>query len=196
MSTIRVAQTIRNVTVLGPYLRFGLWVQGCVRNCAGCVSPDARSLSGGYERDVGELAEEILLIPEIEGITISGGEPFLQSQALYELLQDIKRKRDLGVIVYTGYSFSEISKDPLVELCDALIDGEYVKEMDDGLSLRGSKNQKLIFLTDRYRDELHIGEFGRRTELLNTLEGGVSMVGVPSKHSRKFAEFLKDFLEE
>lgn len=196
MSMIRIAQTIRNVTVLGPYSRFGLWVQGCERNCPGCISPDTHSLFGGYEKDVGELAEEILLVPEIEGITISGGEPFLQSKALRELLHEIKRKRDFGVIVYTGYSFSEISNDPLVELCDALIDGEYAKDLDDGLSLRGSKNQRLIFVTDRYRDTLWIGEFGRRTEILNTLEGGISMVGVPSWHSKKSAGFFKNFLEE
>lgn len=60
MSTIRIAQTVRNVAVLGPYSRFGLWVQGCRRNCPGCVSPDTHSLSGGYEKEVGELAEEDL----------------------------------------------------------------------------------------------------------------------------------------
>lgn len=193
MSVLQIFQTAKRVTTLGPYIRYGLWVQGCQKACPGCVSPESRPLSGGYGKDVAELAEEILSTAEIEGITISGGEPFLQARALCELLQRIKAERDLGVIVYTGYSFSEIRCNPLVELCDALIDGEYTEELDDGLSLRGSKNQKLIFVTDRYRDVLRIGEWGRRTELLPTQEGGTSMVGVPSRHSREFAVFLKEF---
>lgn len=191
---LRIFQTVDKVTTPGPYTRFGLWVQGCARNCPGCVSPEAQTFDGGYAKSVRELAEEILCIPDIEGITISGGEPFLQEAALCRLLAYVKERRDFGVILYTGYTFAEISSYALTRLCDSVIDGAYIRELDDGMSLRGSSNQRLVFVTDRYQDSLHIGEFGRKMELLETGAGGLSMVGVPSAHSIRFSEDLKKFL--
>lgn len=191
---LRIFQTVDKVTTLGPYTRFGLWVQGCARGCPGCVSPEAQPLDGGYLKSVKELAKEILCVSDIEGITISGGEPFLQEAALCRLLAYVKERRDFGVILYTGYRFEEISSHALTKFCDAVIDGEYIRELDDGLSLRGSSNQRLIFVTERYQGNLYIGEFGRKIELLETGSKGVSMVGVPSLHSIHFSEYLKDFL--
>ena len=150
------------VRALGPGVRYALWVQGCPRRCPGCVAPEAQALDGGTELETGALAWEILL-SGAEGLTISGGEPFLQAEALAELIRTVRRKRDLGVIVYTGYVYEELLADPaaraLLEETDLLIDGPYVKELDDGKSLRGSSNQRVIPLTERYREELSL--YGR-----------------------------------
>lgn len=150
------------VHTLGPGVRYALWVQGCPRRCPGCVAPEAQALDGGTELETGALAWEILL-SGAEGLTISGGEPFLQAEALAELIRTVRRKRDLGVIVYTGYRYEELLADPaaraLLEETDLLIDGPYVKELDDGKSLRGSSNQRVIPLTERYRGELSL--YGR-----------------------------------
>lgn len=150
------------VRTLGPGVRYALWVQGCPRRCPGCVAPEAQALDGGTELETGALAWEILL-SGAEGLTISGGEPFLQAEALAELIRTVRRKRDLGVIVYTGYRYEELLADPaaraLLEETDLLIDGPYVKELDDGKSLRGSSNQRVIPLTERYREELSL--YGR-----------------------------------
>lgn len=150
------------VHTLGPGVRYALWVQGCPRRCPGCVAPEAQALDGGTELETGALAWEILL-SGAEGLTISGGEPFLQAEALAELIRTVRRKRDLGVIVYTGYVYEELLADPaaraLLEETDLLIDGPYVKELDDGKSLRGSSNQRVIPLTERYRGELSL--YGR-----------------------------------
>lgn len=150
------------VRTLGPGVRYALWVQGCPRRCPGCVAPEAQALDGGTELETGALAWEILL-SGAEGLTISGGEPFLQAEALAELIRTVRRKRDLGVIVYTGYVYEELLADPaaraLLEETDLLIDGPYVKELDDGKSLRGSSNQRVLTLTERYREELSL--YGR-----------------------------------
>lgn len=150
------------VRTLGPGVRYALWVQGCPRRCPGCVAPEAQALDGGTALETGALAWEILL-SGAEGLTISGGEPFLQAEALAELIRTVRRKRDLGVIVYTGYRYEELLADPaaraLLEETDLLIDGPYVKELDDGKSLRGSSNQRVIPLTERYRGELSL--YGR-----------------------------------
>ena len=150
------------VCTLGPGVRYALWVQGCPRRCPGCVAPEAQALDGGTALETGALAWEILL-SGAEGLTISGGEPFLQAEALAELIRTVRRKRDLGVIVYTGYRYEELLADPaaraLLEETDLLIDGPYVKKLDDGKSLRGSSNQRVIPLTERYRGELSL--YGR-----------------------------------
>lgn len=190
---LRVYQTVRRIRTLGPYDRFGLWLQGCERNCPGCISPEAGRMDGGYLADEDTLAGEILSVPDIEGITVSGGEPFLQAEALEKLLCRVRREKDLGVILYTGYTYEEVAGHPLLRQCDALIDGPYIKEADDGRSMRGSSNQRLIHLSERYRGKIEYGEWGRKTQMAETDRNEVVMVGVPSGHSADFARYLRDF---
>ncbi|MCL2378744.1 MAG: radical SAM protein [Defluviitaleaceae bacterium] len=170
---------------LGPYNRYAIWVQGCQKVCPGCISPDSRPLQGGYEADVTALAGDIAGTPGIEGMTISGGEPFLQWAALSELITLVKGKRDLGVIVYTGMMYDEIMENKLAKACDLIIDGEYREGLDDGLSLRGSSNQKLHLITQRYAGVTSMyGAKGRKIEF--HIKGDrTTMVGIPNKDTIK-----------
>lgn len=172
---------------LGPDVRYALWTQGCARRCHGCLSPDSRDPDKGEWEEVSVIAEEILQQKGIEGITISGGEPFLQAQALCELVTMVRKERDLGVIVYTGYTFGELQhmenayvRELLCQI-DLLVDGEYIEELNDGKSLRGSANQKIILLSKRYagQDGLY-GADGREIELYFQNDR-MRMVGIPSK---------------
>ena len=154
-----------HVSVLGPGDRFAVWVQGCNRNCPGCLASSSHAAGAGFRMAPAALALEILL-SGAEGITISGGEPFLQADALAETVNRVRREKDLGVIVYTGYLYEELASVPgaerLLAVTDLLIDGPYVRELDDGLSLRGSCNQRIIPLTERYRDALCLYGTGPR----------------------------------
>lgn len=174
--------TVSNTKTLGPYSRFAIWVQGCLKQCPGCISKDSQPLDGGYEADTTELAETIINTPEIEGITISGGEPFLQSEALVDLVNKVKSKKDKGIIIYTGNSFEEVKDDQLTKLCDIIIDGTYIEELNDGLSLRGSSNQNICLITERYVKEVPqlYGVQGRKIEL-HCKEGKTTMVGIPDR---------------
>lgn len=78
------------VRVLGPGVRYALWVQGCPRRCPGCVAENAWDPDGGERIPVDALAVEIVL-SGAEGLTVSGGEPFLQAEALAELLEKVKK---------------------------------------------------------------------------------------------------------
>ena len=196
MSKLRLSQTAFPVHTLGPFQRFGIWVQGCDKHCPGCVSPETQSMSGGYEADISTLASIILEQQDIEGLTISGGEPFLQSEALHELIQLLRNEKDLGVIMYTGYQLSDIVDSLLMQDVDVLIDGEYHEELNDGLSLRGSSNQQIHFLTERYKETLFLTASFRKTELLHTLEGGLSLVGIPGKRDFELMRKLIHFWEE
>jgi anaerobic ribonucleoside-triphosphate reductase activating protein len=173
---------------LGPNLRYGLWVQGCHKRCKGCMSQSSLSFAGGEPVSIDFLAADIMNIPNIEGITISGGEPFEQAKALAELVIAIRKHRDIGVIVYTGYLYHELeSKDNCIEFLkqiDLLIDGPYVASLDDGKSLRGSSNQKVIDISGRYSQylETHYGVSGRNSEIRFYNEE-IMIVGIAGKKS-------------
>ena len=172
--------TVPSTKALGPYDRYAIWVQGCLRKCHGCISEESWDLNGGYIVDTEELVNDIMQTSGIEGITISGGEPFLQSEALVELIRKVKDKCDYGVILYTGHKYEEIKSDVLAELCDIIIDGEYIEELNDDLSLRGSSNQNIFYITNRYSDitvNLY-GEKGRKIEL-HFYNNQSVMVGIP-----------------
>lgn len=177
---------------LGPGLRYALWVQGCPLNCEGCLVPDSHSNAEGDLISVHQLALDILAEPEIEGITLSGGEPFGQARALSQLISLVRAKRDLGVITYTGYTQAQLLRKiqsvphgawaALYHQIDLLIDGRFVASMNDGGALRGSANQSVIPLTDRYLESLETyGSIsaGRSVEV-SWRHDELTLVGVPS----------------
>ena len=143
------------VHVLGPGTRYVLWTQGCQKNCPGCIAGGTHAVGDGKSISARALAWEIAL-SGAEGLTISGGEPFLQAPALAKLIRLVHKQRDMGVIVYTGYRYEDLPALPgggeLLEQTDLLIDGEYIQSLDDHQGLRGSSNQRVIPLTDRYQD--------------------------------------------
>jgi len=152
------------------------------------MTPDSQSLDGGESIPIESMTELILNTPKIEGITISGGEPFLQSKALNALLNLIKSKRDFGVIVYTGYTLEQIqaknSSDDmsLLNNIDILIDGLYEESLNDGLSLRGSSNQNLHQFTQRYIDvfESYYNQSVREIEI-HMQSDTAMLVGIPQR---------------
>ena len=175
--------------VLGPYKRFIIWTQGCNQQCKGCIAKDSWTLKGGKLIEIDTLVQQILQQDAIEGITISGGEPFLQQEALCDMINKVRKYKDVGVIIYTGMKYSKIKSTPLASLADIIIDGEYVEELNDNKSLRGSSNQKVICLTDRYKDIIseYYGVTGRKIELIIS-DGVTQMIGIPSKEFEKMIE--------
>lgn len=155
---------------LGPGNRYAIWTQGCLRRCKGCASPEHQPLDGGYLVDTNDLADQICACRSINGITISGGEPFLQSKVLVVLLEKVIEMRpELTVIVFTGNKLEELT-DPdskaFLDKIDLLIDGEYIPELNDGKGLRGSCNQRFLFLTERLANHRHEFEnVERKTEI-------------------------------
>ena len=182
---ILISHTEKNTDLLGPYRRFVIWVHGCCFDCEGCLAESTKN--GAYtETDIKELAQEILS-SETEGITISGGEPFLQAKALFELVSLLKSIKDIGVIIYSGFTLEELQENEenrdLLTVTDILIDGRYIKELDDGKAYIGSSNQHLYYLSDRYKDigQEYYSADKRRAEIKFTLDKAV-LIGVPSKN--------------
>lgn len=194
-TVIKVSHIEENTNLLGPYNRFVIWVHGCCFDCDGCLAENTKK--GSFEEiDVLELANRIIDSP-CEGITISGGEPFLQPAALSKLLHIAKTEKDLGVIIYSGFTLDEINDDPdkrpLLGMTDILIDGRYEKSLDDGRAYVGSSNQKIHYLTERYTDVGidYYSERKRRAEIKITPTQAI-LIGVPSKSVLSIWRDIKD----
>ena len=185
--TLRVHMTERSVSELGFGRRFVIWCQGCCKGCPGCVAQEAQPLDGGREVETAALAWEIILALRsgyCKGLTISGGEPTLQCGALCDLLDRVSAKTDTGVVLYSGYTYEELKKRPdaaaLLSRCDVLIDGEYISAKDDGMALRGSSNQRVFLLTERYRDSLDTYQGKRRPDARSVPYGcETHYIGIP-----------------
>ncbi len=152
MSIIRIAGIVKESIVDGPGIRYTVFVQGCPHHCEGCHNPDTHDFSGGDDRESDGLVEEIRSNPLLAGVTLSGGEPFCQAEALCDLAEAVKTMKK-NVIAYSGYTFEELlelsNENPfilrLLQACDLLIDGRYIQEKRDlTLRFRGSSNQRVL----------------------------------------------------
>lgn len=139
----------------GPGWRTVLWLQGCTLNCPGCFNPETHSTAAGEVIPVSLLSQKVIADQEsVEGITISGGEPLQQLPALIAFLVDIRKKTNLSLLLFSGYTLQEIHKMPkagfLISLVDVLITGRYISSQRLARGLIGSENKTAHFLSDRY----------------------------------------------
>lgn len=153
---IKIGKFLISTDVNGPGRRFVIWFQGCPIRCKGCFNPEFWDETGGILMDDSEMIARIDASQKIEGVTFTGGEPLAQAKRLLPFAQSIKSK-GLTIVCYTGYSFQDIlngnipyAKD-LLRWIDILIDGPYIEEEKATIPWRGSRNQKVHFLTDRYK---------------------------------------------
>ena len=183
---------------LGPGRRFVIWVQGCLFDCPECYSPEWRSVKEKRLVPLPALVEHILRTPNLEGLTLSGGEPMLQAAALTKLITAIRKKRPLSLICYTGFTLKQLrhqgcpNRTALLDQIDVLIDGRYAPSLNDNQGLRGSTNQAIHFLTGIYADRKAEFISGRRAIQIHVDEEGLLAVGVPPQG---FAKDLKRILK-
>src|SRR3954468_8713908 len=149
------------VTSLGPGRRVGLWTQGCGLACDGCISRDTWAADPARAVDVEQLATWIASIPAgaVDGVTISGGEPFDQPEALAALLAALREwsaasGRQLDLLCYSGYGLRRLQRlhGQVLEQLDGVISGPFVAARPTRLVWRGSANQELVPLTQLGRE--------------------------------------------
>lgn len=147
---LRVAGIEPESIVDGPGFRFAVFVQGCPHKCPGCHNPQTHPFEGGTVMAVEDIFVQFKRNPLLKGVTLSGGEPFCQAEALAKLA-GLVHGAGKDVVVYTGYTYEELaaSGDPAVQALlgetDLLIDGPFIEEQKNlELRFRGSANQRLI----------------------------------------------------
>lgn len=147
---IRIAGIANDSIVDGPGLRLAVFTQGCPHGCPGCHNPHTHDPLGGRQVDIGSIVAMIDKNPLLDGLTLTGGEPFEQPAACAALAASAKARR-LSVWAYTGYTYDELAQrrdpdtDALLALVDVLVDGRYVQAQRSlDIAFRGSCNQRLI----------------------------------------------------
>jgi anaerobic ribonucleoside-triphosphate reductase activating protein len=187
-STLSVAQIVPCTEAEGPGRRFAIWFQGCPLRCPGCCNPEMLPFDGGQPMRLNEVVQAVRTALEqqgIEGITLLGGEPLAHAAAAAPLAREV-RLLGLSVMVFSGYTLAEARKlaDPavaeLLAKTDILVDGPYVRELPD-TSRRwiGSTNQKIHFLTDRYRADDPVWQRSNTLEI-RLRNGEVTVNGFPA----------------
>lgn len=176
---LNLARTLPRSAVNGPGERFVVWAQGCSLRCVGCWNPDTWASAPREVVSPEALAARILATPGIEGVTLTGGEPFDQADP-FSVVAALVRAGGLSVMAFTGYELDELTTPAqrrLVDRCDVVVAGRYRRELRDvALVWRGSSNQRVHFLTERYDAgaaespafEVHIAP-----------DGGLTLTGFP-----------------
>ena len=175
---------VDKTTALGPGTRAAIWVQGCNLRCPGCISPEWLPFKAAIQLTPEQIVNRLLL-DEITGLTVSGGEPMEQARALVEFILLARQRRDLNVICFTGYRYETLLNKPaitgvpnLLQLVDVLVDGPYIREKNNSVGLRGSTNQRIIHLTEK----LHGYELENQARQVEFRidDGSFTMVGIPT----------------
>ncbi len=149
---LRIAGITEESIVDGPGIRFVVFAQGCRHHCPGCHNPQTHDLSGGTLSSVDEILHRMQQNPLLDGITLSGGDPFEQAEAFAELAE---KARNLGysVMTYTGYTYEMLQHDAphrpgwhkLLASTHLLVDGPFRQaEHNPLLRFRGSENQRIV----------------------------------------------------
>jgi anaerobic ribonucleoside-triphosphate reductase activating protein len=165
---IRIFGLQNDSIVDGPGIRFAIFTQGCYHNCPGCHNPQSHDMNGGTDYDVEKIIQQIKTNPLLDGITLTGGEPFLQAKPLTYIAEQAHRA-GLNVMAYTGYLWEDLLSGAneengwraLLEEIDILVDGPFIEtERSLELQFKGSRNQRAINVPKSLeKDELILHTF-------------------------------------
>lgn|SRR5262249_9451581 len=165
-NSIRIHSFIPSTRANGPGLRAGIWFQGCDLGCPGCFNPETHpsdKISFSTIPSLVDLVAESAQHFNIEGVTISGGEPFQQLPQLLKLIRMLRdRLPGLSIIIFTGYTSKETldmlaahgtGLGTLIDCCDVLIPGRYNQNARVAEHLKASANKTFHFFSERYSEK-------------------------------------------
>lgn len=138
---MRVAGINTCSLVNGDGVRYVIFVQGCEHHCKGCQNPGTWDMDGGVDFPVERIAADVRKHRMIDGITLSGGDPFYQQEECVKLL---KLLPGYNVWIYTGFDYEEIADTELAKMADVIVDGPFIEELRCDGKMYGSSNQRII----------------------------------------------------
>ncbi len=150
-----ISGIIYESVVDGEGIRNVIFVSGCHHKCSGCHNPESWDFNYGinFTKEVQiEFIEKCKQNPLIDGITLSGGDPFYSEKDVIEFIKLYKKNcPNHNIWIYSGFTYEQLLQDnlklELLNLCDVLVDGPYMQELrDTTLPFRGSSNQRIIDL--------------------------------------------------
>lgn len=179
---LNVADIILRSKIHGPGIRAVIWFQGCPIRCKGCWNPQLIPDIPHHLVRVERLTDFIISLKDLEGITLTGGEPLYQGKALLNFIKLIKLRSKLTIMLYTGYSQEQIRDDiskEIIKLSDIIVFGPYVESKRNlFLRWRGSSNQVIVIQNERYKNYKYIDDLNE-AEIHITNNGEIILVGFP-----------------
>jgi len=186
--TILINKIHYPVQSLGYGNRIGIWLQGCTIHCSGCLNRDTWVFDKEKEVSISSLMEQLAdWVSEADGITISGGEPFDQPEALHFLLQALRSSIEGDILVFSGYTWEHLQSrhSSLLALIDVLVSDPYRASSGQTLAMRGSDNQRAWLLSDlgrlRYPSTLNEETWDNETRQMDVEVDAdcIWMAGIP-----------------
>ncbi len=194
---INIHSILKHSTANGPGNRYVIWVQGCQLRCEGCWNPETWTTQVRQLKTVEEVFQDIQDTHRqhpLEGVTITGGEPFDQLEPLITLAEKIQRA-GFNLLIFTGYVLENLvtpQQKRFLNQIDWLIDGPFISEQrTEELLLRGSNNQRLHYLTNRAcsLENTSISD----CEILIDANGKMIISGIPKN---EFVQLFKGDFDE
>ena len=190
---LNVAQRVSATHAEGPGLRYAIWLRGCSLRCPGCCNPhlfqsqSPKSNWMGIDIITEDIKISLQQNPNLEGVSILGGEPVEQPQGLFELCRAIHQQLGLSIMVFSGYLYSDIIQNtnlrPFLEYCDILVDGPFDKNLpeDKGAQRKwiGSQNQNIHILSERYTQLDQNWPTTKNTVEIRMKNGEITINGFP-----------------
>ena len=190
MTWLNIAKIIDATEAEGPGLRTAIWTQGCLKRCSGCCNAEFLKIKPATIKTIEEIIERIEYNQtkyNIEGITLLGGEPFIQAEGL-SIIASSCQKLGLSVMIFTGYILDELVEQSfkgsinLLKYTDILVDGEFdINQIEEKRNWVGSKNQMFNYLTSRYSEEIETMPITTTNEWRIGSDGSIIGNGLPFK---------------
>lgn len=184
MERVRIGKLWYPVITLGYGKRIGIWLQGCTRRCPHCISPELQAEAGGEWLTVEDLEQRFSKVKEVDGLTISGGEPFDQPSGLRGIIEWFSSVYTDDILVFSGYTLQELHEkedadiDYVLKSISVLVDGAYFIELNDGMGLRGSSNQ-VIHVWNNHKRYLNAETNERKMQGVLLNDQRLWMIGIP-----------------
>jgi anaerobic ribonucleoside-triphosphate reductase activating protein len=192
---IAIAKVHFPVRSLGYGARIGIWVQGCSIHCRGCIVPETWVAGSEHRVRVEDLLDAIAhWLPRSDGITISGGEPFDQPEALHEIVAALRSRTSGDILVYSGYPQARLRRhyEGTLQLIDAVVAGPFRAGEPDARPFIGSANQELMLLSNLGRQRYDSLTSYHRGINVDVRDGEILFAGVPERgHLRSIVEQLR-----
>jgi anaerobic ribonucleoside-triphosphate reductase activating protein len=149
---MRIINIVNPTISDGPGIRYSIYFAGCNHNCQGCHNQGSWDPNSGTElteQMSQDIFNKINQDDGIQGVTLSGGDPFYNPKELLEFLINYRKNCSKNLWIYTGYTIEELIKKPELAVClqyiDTIVEGKFIEAQKDlSLSFRGSKNQRII----------------------------------------------------
>lgn len=195
MNELQIDRIFYPVKTLGYGSRIAIWTIGCHHACYNCSNPELWKKQPEKDISLKKLFETFELIKgAVDGLTISGGEPFEQPEELYELVREFSENYSQDILIYSGYTMEQLQNknnpviDGILSTIAVLIDGKYIEKLNDNLPLRGSSNQRIHLLKHSYRDRYLPLLEGNRTVQTIINQDELFTIGIPVKGYRDYLE--------